>query len=117
MCEVNFDHLPLSLSFFLFLPQVGIDGSNIEQGNRTLTLALVWQMMRLHIDKLLASTTDAQIVAWANNQVKRSGKARQMSSFTDQSLQDSLFFLDLEDAIRPGAVDFSLVGCVSLTCR
>jgi hypothetical protein len=60
---------------------VGIDGSNVFEGQRTFTLALVWQMMRYHTIKYLQTLyskkygnrqiTDAQIIVWANNRVSK----------------------------------------------
>ena len=48
-------------------------GSDIMEGNKTLTLALVWQLMRAYTLALLSRlgsdtpVTEAEIVAWANN--------------------------------------------------
>ncbi len=55
----------------------GIGGSNILDGNKTLTLGLVWQIMRAYtlsiLQKLAKSTTpiaDKDIINWANEKVK-----------------------------------------------
>lgn len=61
---------------------VGIAGQDISEGNPTLTLALVWQLMRaytLSILSQLAQTADGadegksivekEIVEWSNNKV------------------------------------------------
>jgi hypothetical protein len=92
---------------------VGIDGSNVFEGHRTFTLALVWQMMRYHTIKYLQSLyskrygyrqiSDAQIIVWANNRVSKAVhpflKALKvvpmMSSFKDANLSNSLFVLNL----------------------
>ncbi len=54
----------------------GIGGSNILEGNKTLTLGLVWQIMRAYtlsiLQKLAKSTTpiaDKDIINWANEKV------------------------------------------------
>ncbi|ELU45156.1 Ca2+-binding actin-bundling protein [Rhizoctonia solani AG-1 IA] len=60
---------------------VGIQGSDIVDGTKTLVLGLVWQLMRLSIYKTLSSLTksgrpptDQDILSWANNTVRsRSG--------------------------------------------
>ena len=54
---------------------VGIAGQDICDGNETLTLALVWQLMRSYTLSLLSRLglrqdgpiTEAEIVNWANN--------------------------------------------------
>ncbi|GAK66671.1 fimbrin [Moesziomyces antarcticus] len=96
---------------------VGIQGADIVDGTRTLTLGLVWQLMRLNITKTLSSlskagrgVSDADMVAWANNLVKASGKTTQIRSFKDGQLRTAVFFLDLLNALRPGIVDYSLVN-------
>ncbi|KAH8915379.1 hypothetical protein BT69DRAFT_1230173 [Atractiella rhizophila] len=98
------------------MQMIGIQGADIVDGNRTLTLGLVWQLCRKNIIATLASLnkggreiTDNDIVKWANDQVKRGGKTSSMRSFKDPSLKTGLFFLDLLDSIRPGYVDYSLV--------
>ncbi|GAA5955354.1 hypothetical protein JCM21900_005782 [Sporobolomyces salmonicolor] len=95
---------------------VGIQGADLVDGSRTLTLGLVWQMMRRNILSTMASLskggreiTDSDIVKWANEQVKKSGKSSSMRSFKDPSIKDARFFLDLLDSLKPGYVDYSLV--------
>ncbi len=91
---------------------VGIGGTDINQGNQTLTLALVWQLMRAHILSILASlgtnVDEAKMVLWANQTVSGSGKSSTMSSFKDSSLRTSIFFLELLNAVR-SCVDFNLI--------
>ncbi|KAL7415132.1 calponin homology domain-containing protein [Mrakia frigida] len=95
---------------------VGIQGADIVDGTKTLVLGLVWQLMRLNIDKTLASlsrngkgVTDTEIVKWANETVKNSGKTSSMRSLKDATLRNGHFFLDLVDSLRPGIVDQNLV--------
>jgi len=95
---------------------VGIQGADLVDGQRTLTLGLVWQMMRRNILSTMAALskngkdiTDSDIVKWANEQVKKGGKSSTMRSFKDPGLKDAKFFLDLLDSIKPGYVDYSLV--------
>eukprot|EP01088_Endostelium_zonatum_P009746 TRINITY_DN2304_c0_g1_i1.p1 TRINITY_DN2304_c0_g1~~TRINITY_DN2304_c0_g1_i1.p1 ORF type:complete len:518 (+),score=120.25 TRINITY_DN2304_c0_g1_i1:87-1640(+) len=96
---------------------VGIDGKNIYDGNKTLTLAILWQLMRHHVVSILKSLSsnpekgisDDEIVAWANQKVRGAGKNSSMSSFKDSSLRDAVFLIDLVDAVRPGTADYNLV--------
>ena len=95
---------------------VGIQGSDIVDGTRTLVLGLVWQLMRLSINQTLASiskdgkgVSDQDMVRWANETVKKGGMSSTMRSFKDPSLSNAVFFLDLLNGVRPGIVDYSLV--------
>ncbi|KAK9765368.1 fimbrin [Basidiobolus ranarum] len=95
---------------------VGIQGADLTDGVPTLTLGLVWQLMREHIIRTLQSLskngreiTDNDMIKWANNTVAQSGKSSKMSSFKDSSLHNSFFFLDLLNAMRPGVVDYSMI--------
>lgn len=95
---------------------VGIQGADIVDGSRTLTLGLVWQLMRLNITKTLSSlgkggkaVSDQDMIAWANGVVKSTGKTTTMKSFKDPSLKSAHFFLDLLDGLRKGIVDYNLV--------
>ena len=101
-----------SLQFSL----VGIQGSDITDGNKTLTLGLVWQMMRDHVIQTLKSLTnngveikDADMIKWANEAAKRNGKNTKMDSFKDSSLRNGHFFLHLLGGIKKGIVNYELV--------
>eukprot|EP01120_Amphizonella_sp_Union-15-10_P012183 TRINITY_DN5373_c0_g1_i1.p1 TRINITY_DN5373_c0_g1~~TRINITY_DN5373_c0_g1_i1.p1 ORF type:complete len:527 (-),score=90.35 TRINITY_DN5373_c0_g1_i1:78-1658(-) len=94
---------------------VGVGGVDIVDGNQTLTLALVWQLMRHHVLSILNSLSvdgkhvaEEDMIKWANGVVANSGKSSKMSSFKDPSLRTSKFFLELLDAIRP-CVDWDIV--------
>jgi len=96
---------------------VGIQGSDIVDGTKTLVLGLVWQLMRISINQTLASiskngkgVTDQEMVRWANDTVKKGGKSSSMRSFKDPSLSNAVFFLDLLNGVKPGIVDYSLVN-------
>ncbi|PWO00777.1 hypothetical protein FA09DRAFT_344892 [Tilletiopsis washingtonensis] len=95
---------------------VGIQGADIVDGSKTLTLGLVWQLMRLNISKTLDSlgkggkgVSDQDMVRWANGVVQGAGKSSSMRSFKDPSLKTAHFFLDLLEGMRKGIVDYSLV--------
>jgi len=95
---------------------VGIGGPDIVDGNKTLTLALVWQLMRFHVVSILKSlskdgkdVTEDDMIRWANNIVAEAGKQTRMQGFKDPSLRDSLFLIDLLAAVRPRTVNYDLV--------
>ncbi|XP_024545636.1 fimbrin-1 [Selaginella moellendorffii] len=100
----------------LRLSLVNVAGSDIVQGNRKLILAFLWQLMRYHTLQLLKNiklrgkeVSDYDILKWANNKVKRSGKDSRMESFKDKSLSSGIFFLDLLWAVEPRVVNWQLV--------
>ncbi|KAG0488669.1 hypothetical protein HPP92_007480 [Vanilla planifolia] len=97
---------------------VNVAGNDIVQGNKKLILAFLWQLMRSNILELLKNLrfhsqgkeiTDADILHWANNKVKKSGRNCQMESFKDKSLSNGIFFLQLLSAVEPRVVNWSLV--------
>ncbi|RPA86955.1 putative actin-bundling protein Sac6 [Ascobolus immersus RN42] len=97
---------------------VGIQGADITDGQRMLTLALVWQLMRKDIVRTLdglakkvgmAEITDSYMLKWANEMVKRGGKSSQIRSFKDSSLKTGLFLLDVLNGMKSNYVDEKLV--------
>ena len=98
---------------------VGVQGKDLADGNRKLTLALIWQMMRKDLTAFLASmrtarggdhaASDAELVTWANEQVAASGCATRMRNFHDATLSDSLFLIDLLAAVEPRCIDRKMV--------
>jgi len=93
---------------------VGVGGVDITDGKESLTLAVVWQLMRHHVLTVLkqvgggAPVSEQAMIKWANEAVANSGKSSVMKNFKDASLKDSVFFLEVLDAIR-NVVDWSLV--------
>ncbi|XP_008777493.1 fimbrin-5-like [Phoenix dactylifera] len=97
---------------------VNVAGNDIVQGNKKLILAYLWQLMRFNILQLLKNLrfhsqgkeiSDADILIWANNKVKKSGKTTQMESFKDKSLSNGIFFLELLSAVKPRVINWKLV--------
>ncbi|RVW70228.1 Fimbrin-5 [Vitis vinifera] len=97
---------------------VNVAGEDIVQGNKKLILAFLWQLMRYNMLQLLKNLrfhsqgkemTDADILKWANNKVKRTGRTSQMESFKDKNLSNGIFFLDLLSAVEPRVVNWNLV--------
>lgn len=97
---------------------VNVAGNDIVQGNKKLILAFLWQLMRCNMLQLLKNLrsyshgkeiTDADILNWANNKVKSSGRRSRIESFKDKSLSNGLFFLELLSAVEPRVVNWNLV--------
>ena len=106
----------IELAHKLRFSLVGIAGQDIHDGNKTLTLAVVWQLMRAYtlavLQKLSGSDKpiqDADIIAWANDMYKAAEKDSKLVSFKDPCIANSVPVLDLVDAIRSGAVNYDLV--------
>ncbi|KAM3834427.1 plastin-1 isoform 1-T2 [Vipera latastei] len=100
---------------------VGIGGKDLNEGNPTLTLALVWQLMRRFTLNVLsdlgegAKVNDETIIKWVNQTLANANKTTSISSFKDQSISTSLPILDLIDAIAPKAVRPEMVKREDLT--
>ncbi|XP_047322167.1 fimbrin-5-like [Impatiens glandulifera] len=102
----------------LNLSLVNVAGNDIVQGNKKLIVAFLWQLMRFMVLRLLKNLrsfsqgkeiTDTDIILWANNKVKRSGRKTQMESFKDKSLSNGIFFLELLTAVEPRVVNWTVI--------
>lgn len=100
----------------IHLSLVGVGGKDIYDGNETLTLALVWQLMRAYTLSILKELTnshepvmDQDIIQWANQKLASAGKSSKVESFKDHSLADGRVFIDLIDAIAPNSIKYDLV--------
>ncbi|KAM9041932.1 plastin-3 [Balaenoptera ricei] len=100
---------------------VGIGGQDLNDGNQTLTLALVWQLMRRYTLNVLEDLGDGQkanddiIVSWVNRTLSEAGKSTSIQSFKDKTISSSLAVVDLIDAIQPGCINYDLVKSGNLT--
>ncbi|XP_070692455.1 plastin-3-like isoform X1 [Pempheris klunzingeri] len=100
---------------------VGIGGQDLYDGNETLTLALVWQLMRRYTLNVLEDlghgevAGDDLIISWVNKTLAEAGKSSSIKSFKDKSISTSLPVLEVIDAIQPQSVNFELVKTGSLT--
>jgi len=95
---------------------VGIAGSDIMEGNQTLTLALVWQLMRAYTLSLLSKLNEdgtpiveSEIISWANNKLTEGGKSSQIKHFQDKTNKTALPIIDLIDAMKTGVIDYAVV--------
>eukprot|EP00026_Physarum_polycephalum_P004909 Phypoly_transcript_04934.p1 GENE.Phypoly_transcript_04934~~Phypoly_transcript_04934.p1 ORF type:complete len:590 (+),score=77.65 Phypoly_transcript_04934:98-1867(+) len=95
---------------------VGIDGKNIYDKNKNLTLSVVWQLMRAYTLSILQqlsgsdkAISDSDILNWANNKLVV-GKGYQLEQgFKDSRLRSAVPIIDLCDLLSPKSVDYALV--------
>ncbi|XP_070566512.1 plastin-3-like [Ptychodera flava] len=92
---------------------VGIGGNDIHDGVETLTLAIVWQLMRAYTLRILQQLsgsnqpiTDDKVVEWCNNKLKQAKKTSSIRNFQDHSISDSRAVVDLIDSIQPGSINY-----------
>ncbi|XP_041431006.1 plastin-3 isoform X1 [Xenopus laevis] len=94
---------------------VGIGGQDLNDGNPTLTLALVWQLMRRYTLNVLEDLGEGQkvndeiIVNWVNRILADAGKKTSIQNFKDKTICTSFAVVDLIDAIQPGCINYELV--------
>ncbi|KAH7354048.1 calponin homology domain-containing protein [Plectosphaerella cucumerina] len=97
---------------------VGIQGADLTDGQRTLTLGLVWQLMRKDITLTLSALaqrlgkreiTDSEMVRWANDTSRKGGKSSAIRSFKDPSIGTGVFLLDVLNGMKSSYVDYDLV--------
>uniref|UniRef100_UPI00358E7C9E plastin-2-like isoform X2 n=1 Tax=Myxine glutinosa TaxID=7769 RepID=UPI00358E7C9E len=94
---------------------VGVAGQDFQEGNRTLTLSLVWQLMRRYTFDVLESlgegnkVSDKVILDWVNSTLTSAGKDCSIHSFKDPKLVTAHPVLELLDAMLPGSVKEDVV--------
>ena len=98
---------------------VGIGGKDIFDGNRKFILALVWQMMQLHLLSILRKVsnektkkiTEKDVVTWANTKISQvHGSEGTIDSLRSEKLQNSLYLAQLMDIVCPGAINFEFIS-------
>jgi len=98
---------------------VGIQGADITDGQRTLVLGMVWQLMRKDITNTLSALaqrlgkreiTDADMIQWANQTVAKGGRSGSVRSFKDPSIASGVFLLDVLNGMKSSYVDYDLVA-------
>lgn len=101
---------------------VGIAGQDIYEGNPTLTLALIWQLMRAYTLTILSQLTNSsddtnsmnpvvenEIIDWVNKKLREAGKSSVIRNFQDSSISTAIPVIDLVDAIKPGSINYSQI--------
>lgn len=95
---------------------VGIDGKDLYDGIKTLTLAVVWQLMRAYTLSVLQRLsggskriTDPAIVKWVNNTLLEHSKESRIKNFKDDAISTAIPVIDLVDSIKPESIDYDNV--------
>ncbi|KAF3841193.1 hypothetical protein F7725_007055 [Dissostichus mawsoni] len=88
---------------------VGIGGQDLNDGNATLTLALVWQLMRRDTIALQNTCAPAE-----GNHVTE-GMPNKPPPADDKEISSSLAVVELIDAIQPGSINYDLLKTGSLS--
>lgn len=95
---------------------VGIAGQDLCDGNTTLTMALVWQLMRSYTLSVLSTLTQSskseveqEIFVWVNQKLEDAGKETRVNSFQDSKIATALPVIDLIDAIKPGVINYEVL--------
>lgn len=97
---------------------VGVQGADITDGQRTLTLGLVWQLMRRDITNTLQALaqklgkremTDPEMIKWANDMSKKGGRSSSIRSFKDGNIGTGVFLLDVLNGMKSSYVDYDIV--------
>jgi plastin-1 len=83
----------------------GIGGGDIYDGNKKLTLALIWQLMRSHSLQVVGGKTEKDMVAWGN-----SISGCNTTSLSDKTIKDSLWFIKIMNGIESRAINWDLVN-------
>ena len=98
---------------------VGVQGADITDGQRTLTLGLVWQLMRRDIINTLGALAqrmgkrelaDSDMIKWANDMSRKGGKTSSIRSFKDSAIGSGIFLLDVLNGMKSSYVDYDLVS-------
>lgn len=101
-CTVAFDAMKK-----MKLKLVGLGATDIQQGNKKNILAFIWQLMRAHYMQIIGNKQDKDLINWGNSIPANSN--RQINSFKDQNLKDSVYLINLCAAIEPRIIDWELV--------
>lgn len=110
--KISNNNLIVEMAHSLNFSLVGIQGSDIVNGNRTAILALIWQLMRQHVLSILGAlgknVSENDIILWANSMTL--SKTEPIIGLKDKSIKNSHFLLNLMDSIRPGLINWKIVN-------
>jgi len=110
-CVENCNHVCEVAVGPLRLPVRGIGGKDIADGNEKLTLAILFQLMRAHVLRLLeqldavGERREERILEWANGRISGvPGSTSTIGTFSDPALRSGTFLLRLLHSIAPESV-------------
>jgi len=84
---------------------VGIGGTDLVSGNKKLTLAIVWQLIRYCRLKMLGGLTEEDILKWFNSKLKSP-----IRNFKDKQLKSGLPFFHCMHSINDKVINWDLVS-------
>ncbi|KAF2068759.1 hypothetical protein CYY_009918 [Polysphondylium violaceum] len=95
---------------------VGIAGKDFVDGIKKFLLSFVWQMMRYSVLRRVnlqgsngIEMSESELISKMNKLVQKNSKKSSMKSFSDPSLRDGIFLLDLLDSIHHGSINYKEV--------
>ncbi len=83
---------------------VGIGGMDIHDGNKKLTLALIWQLMRSHSLQIIGGKSEDELITWGNSMA-----GEKANSLKDKTLKNSLWFIKIMSAMESRAINWDLI--------
>lgn len=86
----------------LKVQMVGIGNSDIHDGNKTLVLAVVWQLVRLHALQIIGSKTEEDLLAWVST-------IEPVTAWNDAKFADGTLLVKLCATIEPKIINWELV--------
>merc|ERR1711865_15324 len=89
------------------LKMIGIGGVDLTKGDRKLTLATVWQIVRQYYLNLVGNKDEKDIINWVNE--TSAGKCDPIKDFKDKSLSDGKMMIQICSAIEPRCINWDLV--------
>ena len=99
----------------LNLQLTNVGGLDILDGNVKILYAVLYKLMRYHSMSIIRKVSgdkgvdEESVVAWTNKRIAENDGSSAITSFRDQSLKTSIFFMDLLEAMKPGVVDWDLL--------
>lgn len=89
------------------LKMIGIGGVDLTKGDKKLTLATVWQIVKQYYLNLVGNKDEKDIVKWVNETT--AGKCDPIKDFKDKSLSDGKMMIQIAAAIEPRCINWDLV--------
>jgi hypothetical protein len=89
------------------LKMIGIGGVDLTKGDKKLTLATVWQIVRQYYLNLVGNKDEKEIINWCNEIT--AGKCDAIKDFKDKSLSNGKMMIQVCSAIEPRCVNWELV--------
>lgn len=84
----------------------GLTGAGIAESNKVQVLGLLWQIMRANYLQVIGTTTEEELIAWANSVVDYKPPIK---NFKDPAFKNSKFLINLMAKLDPDIVDWDFV--------